>query len=75
MKKNRPRTIIVDGKEYAVLYVNSDGLAPCPFCRQAHKHGNGTGHRIAHCDKKKAVAFFSENGNLVTYEDGYYISY
>lgn len=42
----------------------------CPFCGQVHLHGKGEGHRVAHCDGRKARS--AVRGG-VTYrpQDGY----
>lgn len=42
-------------KKYPVLAAferNGEGMltAWCPYCEKWHYHGEGEGHRIAHCD-------------------------
>ncbi len=38
----------------------------CPFCGREHIHGDGPGHRVAHCD-----APGSEAGYVLIYPDGW----
>lgn len=45
---------IQDGKKYAIIYQKkgNEYTDPCPFCGKPHIHGNGDGHRIAHCKQE-----------------------
>lgn len=45
----------------------------CPFCGQEHRHGKGAGHRVAHCDDRKAHAVVL-NGVEYRPQDGYILT-
>lgn len=42
---------LLNGKPYLALHrkAENEPTETCPFCSQAHRHGIGDGHRIAHC--------------------------
>ncbi len=46
-----PEYKVLDARAYAVLRRSSVGspTRPCPFCGIPHSHGEGDGHRVAHC--------------------------
>lgn len=62
-----------NGKNYLVLErKKGSNTEKCPFCNTSHVHGNGDGHRIAHCSSdSKDLAFI--NNIQVFKKDGYFI--
>jgi hypothetical protein len=58
-----------------VLRKYGDESILCPYCRDRHENGIGSGHRGSHCSKhnrreKRSVTI---NGKVFTYHDGYTI--
>lgn len=63
-----------DEKAYAILRRPAENKKtnPCPFCWEGHIHGEGDGHRVAHCYKVRQPVILV--GNVVLrQEDGYIV--
>lgn len=64
------------GKARAILYRKGNGekyeTDPCPFCGLKHVHGDGDGHRAAHCYKPEKEATATD-GTIVRESDGYIV--
>jgi hypothetical protein len=54
--------------------MEEDKTDVCMFCKKRHSHGDGDGHRLAHCDET-SKSFTPEvtlrDGTTVRAEDGY----
>ena len=71
--KMRKEYELVNGKKYAILWrkKGSDLTDKCPFCEKKHAHGEGEGHRVAHCmDRYRRGKFYPPHG--FTAKDGTY---
>lgn len=66
----------VNGDKYLILYrdyINSS-TDICPFCFTSHTHGEGDGHRIAHCLPYYGFnTIFSMDGTPLSRDSGYII--
>jgi hypothetical protein len=60
---------------YAVLRRDSERgeTDPCPFCGRRHTHGDGDGHRVAHCSSAETRREIQVEGVTLRKSDGYII--
>lgn len=63
-----------DGRTYPVVRraAESDRTTGCPFCGKAHQHGEGDGHRVAHCGDEAPPVIRVGNQELRR-ADGYWL--
>ena len=43
----------------------------CKPCRQDHRHGDGEGHRVAHCDDYFEASPYKDTGYIITLDENY----
>jgi len=70
-----PRYELHDGSAYLVLHRDRE-LGPtdrCPFCGKQHWHGEGDGHRVAHCVKGRGRTLIAADGTKLDQAAGYVI--
>ena len=62
-------------KAIAVLRRRDTGCAttPCPYCGEPHHHGEGDGHRTAHCVNPTSLEVVTPNGTTLRHQDGYFL--
>lgn len=69
-----PEYRVASGRAYAVLRRRTpDGpTLPCPFCGRPHQHGEGEGHKVAHCAGDSAAELRGRDVTL-RQSDGYFV--
>ncbi len=66
---------VLDDRAYAVLRRtdSADATHTCAFCGRTHKHGQGDGHRIAHCVRTIRSEVQAADGTILNVKDGYIV--
>jgi hypothetical protein len=70
-----PKTEFQDGKEYIVLWRDTEESPTefCPFCGKRHTHGQGDGHRETHCAFGEETFIRKSNGKVFKQSQGYIV--
>lgn len=66
---------VVEGRAFAVLR-RKDLKSPthkCAFCGRMHKHGEGDGHRLAHCKHVVRSEVLAADGTILFVQHGYIV--
>ncbi|MFW8602511.1 GIY-YIG nuclease family protein [Desulfobacterota bacterium M19] len=70
-----PKTEIQDGKEFIVLWRDTEKSPTefCPWCGKRHAHGQGDGHRVTHCAFGEETFIRNSDGKVFNQSQGYII--
>ena len=66
------KAVTKNGQIVLKVFANERGEIICPFCDNIHKHGQISGHRIAHCEAKYKDTYADVDGRRFYQNEGYY---
>lgn len=71
----QPKTELLNGREYIVLWRETEKSLTdfCPFCGIRHIHGQGDGHRSAHCAFGNETFIRKSDGKVFERDKGYIV--